>query len=180
MLVDAALSAGGANPRLLAEIDRAGPFGAGSPEPVFVFPAHRLTDVIEIGSGGHVRVKLRSGDGANVGGIAFRVAQEPLGRALLAARGETVHLAATLTLNRWGGDGDRRVAGAGHGPRRPEGGTTAIDPAFLGKLALADGRPCHYTSPRFAMDRLPAQKRATFVYRLGHQPFTLGRRVRLP
>jgi single-stranded-DNA-specific exonuclease len=103
LLVDAALSAGGANPRLLAEIDRAGPFGAGSPEPVFVFPAHRLTDVIEIGSGGHVRVKLRSGDGANVGGIAFRVAQEPLGRALLAARGETVHLAATLTLNRWGG-----------------------------------------------------------------------------
>ena len=102
--VDAALSAGGATPRLLAEIERAGPFGAGSPEPVFVFPAHRLTDAVEIGSGGHVRVKLRSGDGASVGGIAFRVAQEPLGRALLAARGESVHLAATLTLNRWGGN----------------------------------------------------------------------------
>lgn len=102
--VDAALSAGGANPRLLAEIERAGPFGAGSPEPVFVFPAHRLTDAVEIGSGGHVRVKLRSGDGASIGGIAFRVAQEPLGRALLAARGETIHLAATLTLNRWGGN----------------------------------------------------------------------------
>lgn len=102
--IDAALSAGGANPRLLTEIERAGPFGAGSPEPVFVFPAHRLTDAVEIGSGGHVRVKLRSGDGATIGGIAFRVAQEPLGRALLAARGETVHLAATLTLNRWGGN----------------------------------------------------------------------------
>lgn len=104
LLVDAALSAGGANPRLLAEIERAGPFGAGSPEPVFVFPAHRLSDAIEIGSGGHVRVKLRSGDGASVGGVAFRVAQEPLGRALLSARGEIVHLAATLTLNRWGGN----------------------------------------------------------------------------
>lgn len=104
LLVDAALSAGGATPRLLAEIDKAGPFGAGSPEPVFVFPAHRLTDVVEIGSGGHVRVKLRSGDGATIGGIAFRVAQEPLGRALLAARGESVHLAANLTLNRWGGN----------------------------------------------------------------------------
>jgi len=103
LLVDAALSAGGANPRLLAEIDKAGPFGAGSPEPVFVFPSHRLTDVVEIGSGGHVRVKLKSGDGASIGGIAFRVAQEPLGRALLAARGEVIHLAATLTLNRWGG-----------------------------------------------------------------------------
>lgn len=104
LLIDAALSAGGANPRLLAEIERAGPFGAGSPEPVFVFPAHRLTDVVEIGSGGHVRVKLRSGDGATIGGIAFRVAQEPLGQALMAARGESVHLAATLTLNRWGGN----------------------------------------------------------------------------
>ena len=103
LMVDAALSAGGATPRLLAEIDRAGPFGQGSPEPVFVFPAHRLTDVVEIGSGGHVRVKLKGGDGASVGGIAFRCAQEPLGRALFAARGESVHLAATLTLNRWGG-----------------------------------------------------------------------------
>ena len=35
---------------------------------------------------------------------AFRAAQEPLGQALLAARGETVHLAATLSLNRWGGN----------------------------------------------------------------------------
>jgi single-stranded-DNA-specific exonuclease len=104
LLVDAALSAGGANPRLLAEIDKAGPFGAGSPEPVFVFPSHRLVEAMEIGSGGHVRIKLRSGDGAMIGGIAFRVAQEPLGRALLAARGDTVHLAATLTLNRWGGN----------------------------------------------------------------------------
>ncbi|WP_439492708.1 single-stranded-DNA-specific exonuclease RecJ [Bosea sp. (in: a-proteobacteria)] len=104
LLVDAALSAGGATPRLLAEIDRAGPFGQGSPEPVFVFPAHRLTDAIEIGSGGHVRVKLKGGDGTSVGGVAFRCAQEPLGRALLAARGESVHLAATLTLNRWGGN----------------------------------------------------------------------------
>jgi single-stranded-DNA-specific exonuclease len=104
LLVDAALSAGGATPRLLAEIERAGPFGQGSPEPVFVFPAHRLTDAVEIGSGGHVRIKLRSGDGATIGGIAFRVAQEPLGRALIAARGESVHLAATLTLNRWGGN----------------------------------------------------------------------------
>ena len=86
-----------------AGIERAGPFGQGSPEPVFVFPAHRLTDAVEIGSGGHVRVKLKGGDGASVGGVAFRCAQEPLGRALLAARGESVHLAATLSLNRWGG-----------------------------------------------------------------------------
>ncbi|WP_332684764.1 single-stranded-DNA-specific exonuclease RecJ [Bosea sp. (in: a-proteobacteria)] len=103
LLVDAAISASGANPRLLAEIDRAGPFGSGCPEPVFVLPAHRLADVVEIGSGGHLRVKLRAGDGSTIGGVAFRAVQEPLGQALLAARGESIHLAATLTLNRWGG-----------------------------------------------------------------------------
>lgn len=104
LLIDAALSAGGANPRLLAEIDKAGPFGAGCPEPAFVFPSHRLVEVMEIGSGGHIRIKLRSGDGATIGGIAFRAAQEPLGQALQAARGETIHLAANLSLNRWGGN----------------------------------------------------------------------------
>jgi single-stranded-DNA-specific exonuclease len=104
LLIDGALSAGGASPRLIAEIDKAGPFGSGAPEPVFVFPSHRLTDVVEIGSGGHLRIKLKAGDGATIGGIVFRAAQEPLGQALLAARGETVHLAATLTLNRWGGN----------------------------------------------------------------------------
>ncbi len=104
LLIDAALSAGGASPRLLAEIEKAGPFGAGCPEPAFVFPSHRLADVREIGGGGHIRIKLRSGDGATIGGIAFRAAQEPIGQALLAARGESVHLAANLTLNRWGGN----------------------------------------------------------------------------
>ncbi|MEN5081829.1 single-stranded-DNA-specific exonuclease RecJ [Bosea sp. TWI1241] len=103
LLIDAAVSAAGANPRLLAEIDRAGPFGSGCPEPVFVLPAHRLVDVVEVGAGGHMRVRLRAGDGATIGGIAFRAAQEPLGEALRQARGELVHLAGTLTLNRWGG-----------------------------------------------------------------------------
>ena len=102
--IDAALGAGGATPRLIAEIDGAGPFGAGSPEPVFVFPAHRIVEAMEIGTGGHVRIKLRSGDGASIGGIAFRCAQEPLGQALLKARGELAHIAASLTLNRWGGN----------------------------------------------------------------------------
>lgn len=102
--IDAALGAGGATPRLIAEIDGAGPFGAGSPEPVFVFPAHRIVEAMEIGAGGHVRIKLRSGDGASIGGIAFRCAQEPLGQALLKARGELAHIAASLTLNRWGGN----------------------------------------------------------------------------
>jgi single-stranded-DNA-specific exonuclease len=103
LLIDAGLTAGGATPRLIEDLSAAGPFGAGAPEPTFVFGAHRLAEAQIVGAGGHVRVKLRAGDGATVGGVAFRAADQPLGQALLAARGEVVHCAATLSLDRWGG-----------------------------------------------------------------------------
>ena len=40
--IDAALSARGATVDLIEMLDKAGPFGAGHPEPVFVLPNHRL------------------------------------------------------------------------------------------------------------------------------------------
>ncbi len=100
--IDATLTAAGATPELLADLERAGPFGSGSPEPVFALPAHRLIDVAAVGTG-HVRLRVQAGDGATLDGIAFRSATEPLGRALLAGRGERFHLAGTLTLDRYGG-----------------------------------------------------------------------------
>jgi single-stranded-DNA-specific exonuclease len=103
LLIDAAMTAAGASPRLIGELAAAGPFGAGSPEPTFVFPQHRLVDASVVGAGGHVRIRLRSGDGATVGGVLFRAADQPLGQALLARRGETVHVAATLSVDCWGG-----------------------------------------------------------------------------
>ena len=102
LLVDATLTAAGASPTLLAGLERAGPYGAGNPEPVFAFPAHRLVDVAPVGTG-HVRFRAQAGDGATLDGIAFRVAAEPLGQALLAARGQAMHLAGTLSLDRYGG-----------------------------------------------------------------------------
>ena len=113
-LIDAALTAGGARPALVAELEKAGPYGQGCPEPCFALPSHRLVEASVVGAGGHVRIKARSGDGATIGGIAFRAASSPLGQMLLTARGETLHLAGTLSLDRWGG-GERveiRVADA--------------------------------------------------------------------
>ncbi len=72
-LVDAALTAAGATLELYAALERAGPYGAGNPEPVFVFPAHRLVDVGEVGQG-HLRWRAKSGDGASIEGILFRAA----------------------------------------------------------------------------------------------------------
>ncbi|HEX2552627.1 MAG TPA: single-stranded-DNA-specific exonuclease RecJ [Microvirga sp.] len=101
--VDATLTAGGAHVDLVTAIERAGPFGAGQPEPVFAFPHHRIVEAREVGSGGHVKVRLRGGDGAVVGGIAFRAAGQPLGAALTRGLGASVHVAGTLSIDRWGG-----------------------------------------------------------------------------
>ena len=102
LFIDAALTAAGARPELIEEIDRAGPFGSGNPEPVFAFPSHRLIEVAEVGTG-HLRVRAKAGDGSTLNAIAFRAADQPLGQALMAARGEPMHLAGCLTIDRWGG-----------------------------------------------------------------------------
>jgi single-stranded-DNA-specific exonuclease len=101
--IDATLTAAGAQPAVVTALERAGPFGQGQPEPVFVFPQHRVIEAREVGSGGHLRVKLRGGDGSFIGGIAFRAAGQPLGNALSQAIGNPLHVAGTLSIDRWGG-----------------------------------------------------------------------------
>jgi single-stranded-DNA-specific exonuclease len=105
LMIDAALTAAAASPGLMAALSRAGPYGAGNPEPVFAFPAHRLTGASEIGNG-HIRIRGEAGDGTKIDGIAFRAAREPLGQAIFATRGAIVHLAGTLANDR-AGSGER-------------------------------------------------------------------------
>jgi len=100
--VDAALTARGLRPELVEEMEKAGPYGAGNPEPVIVLPSHRLADVQIVGAD-HVRVRVSAGDKGSVDGIAFRSATTELGQALTAARGRMIHLAGSLSIDRWGG-----------------------------------------------------------------------------
>ena len=100
--VDASLSARGLTPELVAGLEGAGPFGAGNPEPVVAFAAHRLKGVQPVGTD-HVRVSAEAADGAALSAIAFRAAGSPLGRGLREMVGRPVHLAGTVSLNRWGG-----------------------------------------------------------------------------
>jgi single-stranded-DNA-specific exonuclease len=102
LAIDAAITASGARPELLTKLEQAGPFGSGHPEPVFALPAHRLVEVAEVGRG-HVRVKLKAGDGALIDGIAFRAAGQPLGQMLARARGENAHIVGHLALDSWNG-----------------------------------------------------------------------------
>lgn len=102
LAIDGALTAGGANPSLWSMLENAGPFGAGNPEPVFALPFHRVV-FAEVAGGSHVRMRLRAGDGSQINAVSFRSADRPLGRALLGARGQTLHVAGCLSSNTWQG-----------------------------------------------------------------------------
>ena len=104
--IDGALGAAGANLALIDLLERAGPYGAGHPQPIFALPAHRLRDSRQVGSN-HVKVTLESQDGSRVEGIAFRALETPLGDLLLSKRGETIHVAASISADLW--QGTRRV-----------------------------------------------------------------------
>jgi len=102
LLIDGAVTAAAASNDMVATIARAGPFGAGNPEPVIALPAHTLVYAEEVGQA-HMRVRLRAGDGSTLNAIAFRAAGQKLGLALGESRGRSVHVAGTLCLDRWNG-----------------------------------------------------------------------------
>jgi single-stranded-DNA-specific exonuclease len=102
LLIDGAVSAAGADPKLIAMLSRAGPFGSSNPEPVIALPGHTVVYADRIGEN-HVRARLRSGDGAIVEAVAFRAHDGPVGQALMGHRGRTIHAAGTLCLDRWNG-----------------------------------------------------------------------------
>ena len=102
LLIDGAVTAAGANSDLIATVARAGPYGAGNSEPVFAVPGHILSFVDEVGTG-HIRARLKAPDGAMLNAIAFRAMDKPLGQALLQNRGQAIHVAGTLSVDRWQG-----------------------------------------------------------------------------
>jgi single-stranded-DNA-specific exonuclease len=103
LLIDGAASAAAVNLELHATMDRAGPFGAGNAEPIIALPGHTVAYAETVGQA-HVRARLRAGDGAIVNAIAFRAAGQRLGDALLNNRGQSLHVAGCLAVDRWQGD----------------------------------------------------------------------------
>lgn len=100
--IDAAIAPSGANEHLVAEIARAGPFGAGNPEPLVAVPDVRVAFADVVGNS-HVRLRLSGADGARLDAIAFRAASGPLGEGLMAARGHAIHAAGRLRADEWNG-----------------------------------------------------------------------------
>ena len=99
--IDAAVSGGGVNLALADLLARAGPYGAGNPEPLLALPSQTIAYADPVGEN---RMRLKSSDGRTVNAIAFRAAGTPLGKALLENRGRAMHAAGSLVIDRWQGE----------------------------------------------------------------------------
>ena len=105
LMIDAALSASGCKADLVHLLERAGPYGAGNPNPVFALPNHRVAWADGAGSD-HVRCALTGPDGTRLKAIAFRALNTPMGEMLLNERQKPVHLAGRIQIDDWGGKGE--------------------------------------------------------------------------
>src|SRR6201994_3712947 len=108
LLIDGAVSARAGTSEFVTPLSRAGPFGSANPEPVIALPAHQLVYADEVGKA-HLRVRFKSGDGAIVNGMAFRSVGQKLGNALVENRGQPLHVAGSLAVDRWQGTERGRV-----------------------------------------------------------------------
>jgi single-stranded-DNA-specific exonuclease len=101
--IDGAATAGAMHPGFVSMLAKAGPFGAGNPEPVLALPSHTIAWADVVGAA-HVKLRLKADDGAVVDAIAFRAAAQPFGQALLKARGQPLHVAGTPVIDRYQGN----------------------------------------------------------------------------
>ncbi|MGQ0661932.1 single-stranded-DNA-specific exonuclease RecJ, partial [Sphingosinicella sp.] len=84
LLLDAIIAPGGIQPGLCDALDGAGPYGAGWPGPHVAAGQVSIVKADVVGTN-HLRIIAAGDDGRRVKGIAFRMADSPLGEALLAA-----------------------------------------------------------------------------------------------
>ncbi len=100
--LDAELQPSSLTIELGAALERLAPFGRSNPEPRLWLPSAMLRDVRRIGEN-HLDCRIGDQHGARLRGVAFRIADLPLGQALLSAEGKSVHLAGRMKIDSWQG-----------------------------------------------------------------------------
>ena len=101
--VDAILSPGAASPALVDQIAGIGPFGVGSPEPVFALQSVHVTGVRQVGLN-HLKFTAEDSSG-RLDCIAWRSADQPLGEVI--RPNARLHVVGKLKADEW--NGRRRV-----------------------------------------------------------------------
>ena len=69
---------------------------------MLALPSHHLIFADEVGQA-HLRLRFKAADGAIVNAMAFRAVGQKLGNALVAHRDQPMHVAGSLTLDRYQG-----------------------------------------------------------------------------
>ncbi len=101
--LDALLAPRGVNLDFLAAVEQGGPYGHGWSAPRVAVGPVRIIKAVVVGNG-HVRMVAAGEDGARVTAVAFRAAENALGQALLAQRGDArLYLAGQIRRNDWNG-----------------------------------------------------------------------------
>jgi single-stranded-DNA-specific exonuclease len=102
LLLDAVLSPGGVKPDLCDALEEGGPYGAGWPAPRVAAGPVRIVKADIVGSG-HLRLVVSGDDGSRIKAIAFRMADSPLGQAMLAAPPDRrLWIAGRIKRDDWG------------------------------------------------------------------------------
>ena len=84
ILLDAVLAPGGVCPTLCDALEGGGPYGSGWPAPRVAAGPVRIVKADVVGAG-HLRLVVAGDDGRRIKAIGFRLADGPLGQAMLAA-----------------------------------------------------------------------------------------------
>jgi single-stranded-DNA-specific exonuclease len=100
--LDAALEVGGLSLALGEALKGLAPFGRGNPEPRFLLAEARVHQARRIGDS-HLDCWLSDRSGKRIRAVAFRVADRPLGQALLTAGEVPLQLAGRLKIDVWQG-----------------------------------------------------------------------------
>ena len=100
--VDGVVAVSGATLQLIEDVHRAGPFGAGNPEPRFAIAEAHVVQSKPVGDGSHVHAVLSDKAGGRLTAIGFGLTDTPLGQHLL-ARQAPLHLAGHIRANHFNG-----------------------------------------------------------------------------
>lgn len=100
--IDGSIDVAAATPDFVAGLENLEPYGSGNPEPRLML-SHALITKADIVGAGHVRCFLGSMNGGSLKAMAFRCADNEMGKALLNGAGKTFHLAGVLRRDNWQG-----------------------------------------------------------------------------
>lgn len=100
--IDGELDVAGATVDMAEKLELLEPYGSGNSEPKLLLHHVRISKASIIGSG-HVKCFLSSDNGGSLKAIAFRVADNDIGNAMLTAKGEIFDVVGVLRRDNWQG-----------------------------------------------------------------------------